>query len=79
MAQVGMFCILGLNVSQVRTLRGMSLKSPLYPRKTNHSPVFPDTYHIYMADSSRISIAGLNESNIAYVAKAIVEVVGDSM
>jgi aspartate/tyrosine/aromatic aminotransferase len=32
-----------------------------------------------MADSSRISIAGLNESNIAYVAKAIVEVVGDSM
>ncbi|KAL2434878.1 Aspartate aminotransferase, mitochondrial [Exophiala dermatitidis] len=30
-----------------------------------------EQYHIYMADNSRISIAGLNESNVAYVAKAI--------
>ena len=30
-----------------------------------------------MADSSRISIAGLNESNVGYVAKAIVKVLAD--
>ncbi|KAH7166399.1 aspartate aminotransferase [Dactylonectria macrodidyma] len=28
-------------------------------------------YHIYMADTSRISIAGLNEGNVKYVAKAL--------
>ncbi|OQV08493.1 hypothetical protein CLAIMM_12756 [Cladophialophora immunda] len=32
-----------------------------------------EQYHIYMADNSRISIAGLNESNVAYVARAITE------
>ncbi|KAM0187770.1 hypothetical protein ACHAPI_010998 [Fusarium lateritium] len=30
-----------------------------------------ETYHIYMADNSRISLAGLNESNVAYVAASI--------
>lgn len=28
-------------------------------------------YHIYMADNSRISIAGLNPSNVHYVARSI--------
>ncbi|KAF7545562.1 hypothetical protein G7Z17_g9081 [Cylindrodendrum hubeiense] len=28
-------------------------------------------YHIYMADTSRISIAGLNDGNVKYVAKAL--------
>ncbi|KAL1863108.1 hypothetical protein Daus18300_008100 [Diaporthe australafricana] len=32
-------------------------------------------YHIYMADSSRISIAGLNENNVAYVAAGIDSVI----
>ncbi|GKU05538.1 unnamed protein product [Fusarium langsethiae] len=32
-------------------------------------------YHIYMADTSRISLAGLNEHNVEYVAKAMDEVV----
>ncbi|KAL2398606.1 Aspartate aminotransferase, mitochondrial [Exophiala dermatitidis] len=35
-----------------------------------------EQYHIYMADNSRISIAGLNESNVAYVAKAITHSLG---
>ncbi|RKK25799.1 Aspartate aminotransferase, cytoplasmic [Fusarium oxysporum f. sp. cepae] len=30
-----------------------------------------ETYHIYMADNARISLAGLNESNVAYVAASI--------
>ena len=30
-----------------------------------------ETYHIYMTDNSRISIAGLNERNVKYVATAI--------
>ncbi|KAH6873815.1 aspartate aminotransferase [Thelonectria olida] len=32
-------------------------------------------YHIYMADTSRISIAGLNDGNVNYVAKALDETV----
>lgn len=34
-----------------------------------------EKYHIYMADSSRVSIAGLNEANVAYVAAGIDNVV----
>ncbi|KAF4336075.1 aspartate other aminotransferase [Fusarium beomiforme] len=30
-----------------------------------------ETYHIYMADNSRISLSGLNESNVEYVAASI--------
>ncbi|RDW90650.1 uncharacterized protein DSM5745_02425 [Aspergillus mulundensis] len=33
-----------------------------------------DEYHIYMADNSRISIAGLNTGNVEYVARSIGEV-----
>jgi len=32
-------------------------------------------YHIYMTQNGRISIAGLNSSNVDYVANAIKEVV----
>jgi aspartate/tyrosine/aromatic aminotransferase len=34
---------------------------------------FIETHHIYMADNSRVSLAGLNETNVAYVADAIAE------
>lgn len=30
-----------------------------------------EEYHIYMAHNSRISMAGLNESNVLYVASSI--------
>ncbi|KAJ9133753.1 Aspartate aminotransferase [Pleurostoma richardsiae] len=30
-----------------------------------------DKYHVYMADTSRISIAGLNDSNVGYFAEAL--------
>ena len=30
-----------------------------------------DNYHIYLTKDGRISIAGLNDDNLAYVAKAI--------
>ncbi|KAI5460702.1 pyridoxal phosphate-dependent transferase [Mariannaea sp. PMI_226] len=53
--QKGMFCILGISVEQVLSLRSK--------------------HHIYMADSSRVSIAGLNWSNVEYVADAIHDVV----
>ncbi|RGP73198.1 aspartate cytoplasmic [Fusarium longipes] len=33
-----------------------------------------EKHHIYMADTSRISLAGLNEHNVEYVAKALDEV-----
>ncbi|KAK5079417.1 Aspartate aminotransferase, cytoplasmic [Lithohypha guttulata] len=35
-------------------------------------------YHIYMAENSRISIAGLNDSNVEYVARAIAHVLRQS-
>lgn len=34
-----------------------------------------EKYHIYMANTSRISLAGLNEHNVEYVATAMNEVV----
>ncbi|KAM0553239.1 hypothetical protein ACHAPJ_007527 [Fusarium lateritium] len=34
-----------------------------------------EKYHIYMANTSRISLAGLNEHNVEYVAKSLDEVV----
>ena len=77
--QVGMFCILGLSTGQVRTLRGRLLNASLRRHETISLPLSLDTYHIYMADSSRISIAGLNEGNVAYVAKAIADVAGDGV
>ncbi|KAL4911898.1 pyridoxal phosphate-dependent transferase [Aspergillus aurantiobrunneus] len=38
--------------------------------------VLKDEYHIYMAENSRISIAGLNTGNVDYVARSIGEVLG---
>lgn len=32
-----------------------------------------EQYHIYMADNSRISIAGLNKQNVDYVGKSITD------
>ncbi|MDP5146576.1 aspartate/tyrosine/aromatic aminotransferase [Shewanella sp. ULN5] len=52
--QKGMFSFLGVNQSQVETL------------KSQHS--------IYMVGSSRISIAGISESNVDYLAKSIASI-----
>lgn len=32
---------------------------------------FAEEQHVYMADTSRISIAGLNDGNVEYFAKAL--------
>ncbi|MCT7941822.1 amino acid aminotransferase [Shewanella holmiensis] len=52
--QKGMFSFLGVNQTQVETL------------KSQHS--------IYMVGSSRISIAGISESNVDYLAKSIASI-----
>ncbi|ETS84131.1 hypothetical protein PFICI_02156 [Pestalotiopsis fici W106-1] len=49
--QKGMFCILGLPLDRV-----LSLKK---------------SFHVYMADNSRISLAGLNHNNVQYTAESI--------
>ncbi|KAL2834266.1 pyridoxal phosphate-dependent transferase [Aspergillus cavernicola] len=36
--------------------------------------ILKDEYHIYMAENSRVSIAGLNSGNVDYVARSIAEV-----
>lgn len=37
----------------------------------NQVKCLTDEYHIYLRKTGRISLCGLNDSNIAYVAKAI--------
>lgn len=80
--QKGMFCILGLSVEQVLRLRGMQLSGlqvPFIARLIGLLTASLGEYHIYMADSSRVSIAGLNESNVAYVAASLDKVVRASV
>lgn len=42
----------------------------LFPTE-NHVKFLRDEYHVYLRCTGRISLCGLNDGNIAYVAKAI--------
>jgi aspartate aminotransferase len=64
-----MFGFLGLSPNVVKELRGMKKSST--PAIQILTDMAKETYHIYMVDNSRISLAGLNESNVAYVAASI--------
>ena len=66
--QSGMFGFLGLSPNVVTELRGMRSSLLFIQIVTD---LAKETYHIYMADNARISLAGLNESNVAYVAASI--------
>ncbi|KAJ5925756.1 hypothetical protein N7454_007266 [Penicillium verhagenii] len=48
--------------------KGMFFILGLTPEEVEH---LKSVYHIYMAESSRVSIAGLNRSNVRYVAECI--------
>ena len=65
--QTGMFGFLGLSPEVVTRLRG---KFVFQVRKV-HADNQAEELHIYMASNSRISIAGLNMSNVEYVAHCI--------
>lgn len=65
--QTGMFGFLGLTPEVVVRLRGKSIWQ-LREKYINNQA---EEFHIYMASNSRISIAGLNMSNVEYVAHAI--------
>lgn len=69
--QVGMFTLLGLNLEQVTRLRG-EYTHALHWCFAN---CLTEQYSIYMADApsqlSRVSIAGLNDGNVTYVAESI--------
>lgn len=69
-----MFSFLGLEYDVVIKLRGELFDDVGGPSTDR----VPEKYHIYMADNSRISIAGLNTSNVDYVAKSIAECLGAS-
>jgi aspartate aminotransferase len=47
----------------------------LVPIKPSHVKTLREKYSIYMIDSGRLSIVGLTESNVKYVAKAIHDVI----
>lgn len=81
--QSGMFGFLGLTPAQVAHLESESLPPVLFLSSTR--PYFSSIcfvlicglrittaeHHVYMASSSRISIAGLNEGNVEYFARAL--------
>lgn len=67
-----MFGFLGLSSEIVLKLRGL-LSSRFSSMVDNADVAAKAEYHVYMADNSRISIAGLNPGNVNYVAKAIAE------
>ncbi|RAH64386.1 PLP-dependent transferase [Aspergillus aculeatinus CBS 121060] len=52
--------------------KGMFCVLGLTPEQVHY---LKEKYHIYMAESSRVSIAGLNEGNVRYVAECIHQVV----
>lgn len=64
-----MFGFLGLSKDVVKTLKGSYCLFNLSAMLTSL-----DEYHIYMAENSRVSIAGLNTGNVDYVARSIAEV-----
>jgi aspartate/tyrosine/aromatic aminotransferase len=51
---------------------GMFCYSGLTPEQVD---TLREVHHVYMTKDGRMSVAGLNDSNVAYVARAIKEVV----
>lgn len=66
-----MFGFLELSTDIVASLKG--LPGALRRKQIADVCIAAEKYHIYMADNSRISIAGLNPGNIDYVAESIVK------
>jgi len=62
-----MFCILGLSKPQIKHLKGKVSKF----LSLEYIDLGTDQHHVYMAGSSRISIAGLNEGNVKYFAHSL--------
>ncbi|PYH85795.1 PLP-dependent transferase [Aspergillus uvarum CBS 121591] len=58
--------------TRITQQKGMFCVLGLTPEQVHH---LKETHHIYMAESSRVSIAGLNEGNVRYVAECIHQVV----
>lgn len=69
--QTGMFGYTGISKAQIERLEGQCYAMFGNPEAN----AIAEKYHIYMADTSRISLAGLNEHNVEYVAKALDEAV----
>jgi aspartate aminotransferase len=69
--QTGMFGYTGISKPQIERLEGKAFVKFFI----DTANMVTDKYHIYMANTSRISLAGLNEHNVEYVAKSLDEVV----
>lgn len=66
--QSGMFGFLGLSRDVVLELK-RKYTQIIEHQANDHL----ERHHVYMAENSRISIAGLNESNVTHVANSIAE------
>lgn len=64
--QSGMFGYTGISPAQIVYLRGRPTS-----RARDSSNKTLDKYHVHMATTSRISIAGLNDSNVEHFAKGL--------
>ena len=74
--QTGMFGYTGISPSQIMFLEGTcTCSSYIYSLVSTELINLPEHYHVYMANTSRISIAGLNEGNVVYFARALNSVV----
>lgn len=72
-SQTGMFAILGLPLDVVLQLKSTSRNFNKSDIAVAMLTLSSDEFHVYMAENSRISIAGLNTKNVDYVAKSIVQ------
>ena len=66
-----MFGFLGLSPAVVTELKGWFTLSCTRTEWHSHNA---ENYHIYMAQNSRVSIAGQNPENVEYVAVCIADV-----
>lgn len=66
-----MFGFLGLSPAVVTELKGWFTCLLGTRTECSHNA---EKYHIYMAQNSRVSIAGLNPDNVEYVAVSIADV-----
>jgi aspartate aminotransferase, cytoplasmic len=78
-SQIGMFSFTGLNressFRRARRSRIASLTLPASPPAAQQCKDLLEKGHIYLTANGRISMAGLNESNIEYFAECVDKVV----
>jgi aspartate aminotransferase len=77
--QIGMFCYTGLSVDQVEghcahVVLSVNTYNNSLPHPRHQVLRLRSEFHIYCTDDGRFSMAGINTSNIDYLAEAVLAV-----